>query len=895
MATIVLPLCQVMKSPLKQMYKKPLFSLFSLVFVLFSFFNSNHLNAQAVGDFGTIASGSWTNASTWGVWNGSAFVFSGTFPNNPTDNAFINTGHTVDLSVSQTPCNNLTISTGGKLWTNSAGSNTYLYVYGNITCNGTIGNGTTFDAISFGIEGASCLFTGTGNVDCSRIRKNTTTNFTTDLTIDININLRFATGSQTQIYNSANSSIFNVTVNAGKTLNLTGNAGNVGNVAMDGIAGNDGAERGGTYTIFGRLFISGNLYLTTNNTSLPCTFIIKTGGTVQTYFIIANASGSATHSLTMESGGLLQILGTPYTNPFTLSNNNYTLKPGSTIEYNAAGTQLIDNNITYANLRLAGMNTPPFSSVTVAEPAGSFTITVSSIVALGIGMGVTGTGIGVGAQIQSINNLTNTLTLTVPHSATVPFGTVLTFNGNTYATKTTSGNLNVAGNLAIVTQGIFVPANLSSVNLGGNWSSYGTNGFTEGTSTINLNGSADQIISVIGGEDFYGLSTNKSGGKVLPASAVILRIKNLLTLNWGIITTSNNNYVLVQSSATVTGANDNSFVEGPCGRQGNTAFTFPVGKIAKYRPIGISAPPNTTNLYLAEYFKVNPATIPTNLNSKDATLDHISQCEYWTLRSSTTSTLTITLSWDNLYSCGVTSLPNLRVTYWLTASTIWKDQGNLTTTGTTSAGTITAQTSNSINTVNQFFTLSSVNTSNPLPVALLNFNAYPVNKEVRLDWSTATEVNNDHFEVLRSKDGISFERIAVVEGGGNSSQTLFYQTMDPAPLSGLSYYRLKQVDFDGHSAYSAIVPVRFSQKNTFTLYPNPATDHLSLLFSEISDKESRILRFLNYAGQQVFEMKLLPFSGNSIELPIGNLPAGIYITEMITSEGDVERALFTKQ
>lgn len=78
---------------------------------------------------------------------------------------------------------------------------------------------------------------------------------------------------------------------------------------------------------------------------------------------------------------------------------------------------------------------------------------------------------------------------------------------------------------------------------------------------------------------------------------------------------------------------------------------------------------------------------------------------------------------------------------------------------------------------------------------------------MNLKWSTATETNNDYFLIERSKDGIEFESIINVDGAGFSTKKLTYSTSDNNPLSGLSFYRLKQVDFDGQFSNSEIVSV----------------------------------------------------------------------------------------
>ncbi|HRH37937.1 MAG TPA: T9SS type A sorting domain-containing protein, partial [Flavobacteriales bacterium] len=108
-------------------------------------------------------------------------------------------------------------------------------------------------------------------------------------------------------------------------------------------------------------------------------------------------------------------------------------------------------------------------------------------------------------------------------------------------------------------------------------------------------------------------------------------------------------------------------------------------------------------------------------------------------------------------------------------------------------------------------------------VELLGFHATAENHDVRLEWVTATESNNDHFTVQRSRDGASFENVTEVHGAGNSMVTLFYGTTDKHPYAGTSYYRVVQVDADGTATPSSIVSVKVEQ-GAPNIFPNPTAD-----------------------------------------------------------------------
>src|SRR5690606_8997339 len=111
----------------------------------------------------------------------------------------------------------------------------------------------------------------------------------------------------------------------------------------------------------------------------------------------------------------------------------------------------------------------------------------------------------------------------------------------------------------------------------------------------------------------------------------------------------------------------------------------------------------------------------------------------------------------------------------------------------------------------------------PLPVELEKFTANVFGKDkVKLEWHTLSEINNSHFEIERSRNGMYFMRIAEIKAASNATEEHFYHYVDEKPLEDTNYYRLKQVDYDGKFEYSQIrsVSLNFSNFN-FKVFPNP--------------------------------------------------------------------------
>lgn len=177
-----------------------------------------------------------------------------------------------------------------------------------------------------------------------------------------------------------------------------------------------------------------------------------------------------------------------------------------------------------------------------------------------------------------------------------------------------------------------------------------------------------------------------------------------------------------------------------------------------------------------------------------------------------------------------------------------------------------------------FNLIGATQSNTALPVELISFRAQAVNNEfVQCSWSTATEINNDYFTVERSQDGENFEKLADVDGAGNSNSILTYAHTDNEPHRGISYYRLKQTDFDGTIAYSQIVPVNLSDISigTFTVYPVPFANNLHV----VSNTEEQInASMYDIKGSLILSDSFM----GSKQFDLSSLAPGNYIVRLST-------------
>jgi hypothetical protein len=323
------------------------------------------------------------------------------------------------------------------------------------------------------------------------------------------------------------------------------------------------------------------------------------------------------------------------------------------------------------------------------------------------------------------------------------------------------------------------------------------------------------------------------------------------------------------NDATVISVSDASYVAGPVTKKGIIPFTFPIGNNGYYAPATISAPATITDVFQAQYLNTNPDPLYDNL-TVDATLNHVSGAEYWIInRTNGSSNVNVTLYWNSPRSGGVGNLTDMRVARW--DGTTWKDHGNGATTGTTAAGSVTSSSP-----VTSFspFTLGTTTTLNALPVELLNFNATLTNNTVKLQWQTASEQNNDYFTVQRSKNGTQWAEVAILNGAGNTSSISNYISTDKNPLSDISYYRLKQTDFDGTSTFSDIKSITNQQKRALYIYPNPTQ---GLIQIKAVSNELNELKVFSASGKDITQkLQFIINKTESITLDLSNLPAGLY-------------------
>jgi hypothetical protein len=452
-------------------------------------------------------------------------------------------------------------------------------------------------------------------------------------------------------------------------------------------------------------------------------------------------------------------------------------------------------------------------------------------------------------------------------------------------------NLDIEDNVTIQTRamqkiyvgGHFTKANTSRLHLDylGQW--------------IIMNGSDMQIISgQFAGADhtFRNLEVNNAKGVMMMDEA---SVSESLRLTKGALNTGNRAITVNRAANNAVVAQPGTYVHGILKRNLTNSVTnafFPVGKSTRKRDLKLHE--FTAGIWSAEYFDFDP----TNDNMPVTEMDNLAivdDKEFWRLEGPSGGQAKVELSWG-LES----SLPEVEpsvleryiaVTQW--ENNKWVNKGNsaASANGNGTGNVRASQPSFFLTKSNgAFLTLASTDAELlPLPIELVSFTAKADNDVVLLEWITATEINNDYFTIERSNDGKSFETIAIIASSaenGHSNALLYYATRDNNPLPGLSYYRLKQTDFDGSFAYSDLVSVSYgsSSEMAINVFPNPNSGNsFRIALNGLTPYESLNMNIIDSFGKTLYKSQIsTDANGNLMAfiIPNGRLKAGVYMVSV---------------
>lgn len=182
--------------------------------------------------------------------------------------------------------------------------------------------------------------------------------------------------------------------------------------------------------------------------------------------------------------------------------------------------------------------------------------------------------------------------------------------------------------------------------------------------------------------------------------------------------------------------------------------------------------------------------------------------------------------------------------------------------------------------------IATTNCAIVLPVGMSSYNVLLDREKVKVQWVTETELNNNYFDTQRSADGNLWETIAIKKGMGTTSTSTSYEIIDEKPLTGISYYRLKQVDLDGKLTFSPLKSIKNTPDLEFTIYPIPARDIIKV---NTNNKKLDHIEIIDVLGNLIYT----PYTIENGEYVynISQLKKGVYTIIMQINEQKITRRL----
>lgn len=600
---------------------------------------------------------------------------------------------------------------------------------------------------------------------------------------------------------------------------------------------------------------------------------------------------------------------------------------GSGIQTFTGGTGIVSgNNINYAVINATA--TLQMAAEATILNGTTFTLPPGSTLGIRSANGIIATGGGATGNIQ------------VTGARNFNSGANYLYNG--------SGPQNIGSGLATNLTGDLIinnPGNTVTLNVGKTVDNLGVINLVDGTFAAGINLTINSIVDIFrsegsmtassfGGTGIYNLTytglSKTTGAEFLGGLSLPVRVNNVtinltgsasltmgpgiaipllgvsgsamngtLILINGLINTGLTNGLLLTDLATISGASNTRYINGPLAKIGTAAFFFPVGDGGVYLPVNLSgnaatpadfttALPSSSSI-LVQPKRENPKPLYGNILT--APLQSVSSCLYWNItRGSGTGDIHVWLSIDQVNFCTTTGVNNadLRVAHLIGSPGSWQG-ASLGASGIVASGGASFIGSGTGYSVFSPFTLGSVSTA--LPVELTNFFATRNGNVIKLNWNTESEQNNAYFEVQRSADGIRFSTIGKVNGAGNSSQTIRYNFIDNKPQEGRNYYRLRQVDFDDKFALSVIVSENMESQSEIRLYPNPFSEQVFVQYPKAT--KGSVYRIIGMDGR-VTKSGNLQENSTQMNINLGGLKSGSYIL-IIHINGDQFQQRILKQ
>jgi fibronectin-binding autotransporter adhesin len=629
--------------------------------------------------------------------------------------------------------------------------------------------------------------------------------------------------------------------------------------------------------------------------------------------------GSSTFTMSSAAG---QLTGSPNTifNHFTITgvisaNSDFYVAGNFTNNGTYDGTQAALNMVGGNAASIGGTTTPSSLSQLIIAKSGAAIVTMnvnlSDVALLFIQSGILFTSTYSVTQDGGGGFLLidNGATLRLGGNNSLPgfSGYGLDPNSNVdYAGATQSiGNAAIYGNLLItaagnknaivpfttlgnftLTNGTFTSIVSVTHSIGGNWLMTGGT-FNNTNIGIVMNGTANQDISSTGA--FKNLTINKSSGVITLSSDVT--VNTALNFIAGKISIGNNNLTIGNSGA-INNANATNYIiatgNGTLNQQvlAGGSKVFPVGLSSAYTPATIALTAGS----VTDIMNVRMLTAPYHGGLSGDVATNYAVNATWLISETVTggSDASITLQWPLALELPGFNRGLSRLAHYTAGA--WEF-------GTADIPAAGANPYSVIRTGFTDFSPFAVSTYMALPVTWLNINGRNENTDNIINWSVASELNNDHFIIEASADGNNFKAIGKIKGAGTTDIEQRYSFVHRNVTVQVYYYRIKQVDIDGKYSYSKIVKVVADNagKDKITILNNPVSDKLAISITVAKSAYGSVI-ISDASGKIVYKEKLKLNTGNNVfEIGVSNYATGMYYVVFVEDSGKKEVVKFIKK
>ena len=506
----------------------------------------------------------------------------------------------------------------------------------------------------------------------------------------------------------------------------------------------------------------------------------------------------------------------------------------------------------------------------------------------------------------SVNSLKIASGITVSGANTLSMDGNLVNNGTFDAPVRFNGNTTLSGSGTTTFRDITIAgtfnASSATLTVSGGWTNNGT--FTANGPVV-FAGASAQNIAGNNATTFNNVTFSNANGISISKEPTI---NGTATFSSGIVT-GNVTFGTTGSSAN---ASMTSYVDGTVTKNGNgSPFTFPTGSDGV---LGTITATIGSGSWVSAKYNHNSSdngdgthgftteVIPRWWNAADMCdnpdqrFDHVSNFEYWDV-SSPVELSNVTLVSEAASGAehfnSASAYVNNDIQLAAYTNGCWKNfEGTAVISGadhnviTITGATIPKDPHRAA--ADFLITLGSKSKNTVLPIELTSFTATCDGRSALVEWTTATERNNDYFSLERSDDAINFTEIARVAGAGNSIEPIDYAYNDYGIHGGDNYYRLVQVDYDGTRTVSDIVVANCIEEQAsdpdVLAYPNPFNGELTLVLDNFSNRPATI-EVYDMLGKLIYTEKAsAPQNSYETILNLSNLPSGAYTVRVSTTD-----------